>query len=107
MAKYVLAYHGGGGMPETPEETERLMAEWGAWFGSMGDAVVDGGNPFGRAKTISPDGSIADGAGASAGGAAGCAGFGAGTGHVRPDRPGRGTGLPPRRQPQPPPQKHR
>lgn len=59
--KYVLTYHGIGGMPETEEESAAIMAEWTAWFEQLGDSVIDGGNPFGPAKTISPDGSVADG----------------------------------------------
>ena len=60
MTKYVLSYHGGGGMPETEAEMNELMEAWGAWFGSMGEAVVDGGNPFGPAKTITPDLAVSD-----------------------------------------------
>ena len=37
------------------------MAAWGAWFGAMGDAVVDGGNPLGEGATVSADGSTAAG----------------------------------------------
>ncbi len=63
MTKYVFTYHNSDStMPEEPSEVEALMAAWGAWFGEMGDAVVDGGNPFGPAATISPDGSTTDGA---------------------------------------------
>ena len=58
MAKFVLAYHGGGGMPETEEEQAQLMQEWQGWFASLGDAVIDGGNPFSHASTISPDGTV-------------------------------------------------
>ena len=61
MTKYVLTYHGDKGMPETQEEQDQLMAAWGAWFGELGDAVVDGGNPFGPAVAIAPDGSTSDG----------------------------------------------
>ncbi len=60
MANYLLTYHGEGGMPTSAEETEKTMAAWGAWFGTLGDAVVDGGNPTTRAKAISPDGSVMD-----------------------------------------------
>ena len=62
MAKFVLAYSGGeGGMPETEEEMAEVMAAWGAWFEGLGASVIDGGNPFGAAKTVSPDGVISDG----------------------------------------------
>src|SRR3954470_23026801 len=47
MGKYVLAYQGGS-MAETPEEQDKVMAAWGAWFGSLGAAIVDGGAPFGE-----------------------------------------------------------
>ena len=51
MGKYVLAYQGGG-MAESPEEQEKVMAAWGAWFGSLGAAVVDGGAPFGESGKV-------------------------------------------------------
>jgi hypothetical protein len=57
MAKYLLAYRGGG-MPETPEAGAQVMAAWGAWFGQLGAAVADPGNPIGKAKTINADGSV-------------------------------------------------
>ncbi|VAW40412.1 hypothetical protein MNBD_CHLOROFLEXI01-4374 [hydrothermal vent metagenome] len=39
------------------------MQEWGAWMGGMGESLVNGGNPFApEAKSISSDGSVADGA---------------------------------------------
>ena len=61
MANYVLLYRGGG-MPETDAEREQVMAQWGQWYGQMGEAVVDGGNPFGPSATVSPDGAVKDGA---------------------------------------------
>jgi hypothetical protein len=62
MANYVLAYKGGG-MAGTPQEQEQVMAAWGQWFGSLGQALVDGGNPFsGKASAIASDGSVTDGA---------------------------------------------
>ena len=64
MTKYVLAYHGGS-MPESEAEQAAVMAAWGTWFGSLGDAVVDGGNPTGRSKTVVSDGSANDGGGAN------------------------------------------
>ena len=51
MGKYVLAYTGGG-MPESEEEQKRVMDAWTAWFGGLGDAVVDMGNPFGPAAAV-------------------------------------------------------
>ena len=55
MAKYVLAYHGGG-MPETEEEQAKVMEAWGAWIGGLGEAFVDPGNPIGQTKTVTSDG---------------------------------------------------
>jgi hypothetical protein len=60
MTNYVLLYKGGG-MPETEEEQQRVMAAWGAWYGQLGQALVDGGNPFGPSKTIAADGTVSDG----------------------------------------------
>jgi len=60
MATYLFTYHGGSGMA-TGEELERVMAEWGAWFGSLGSAVIDPGNPGGATKVVSADGSVSDG----------------------------------------------
>lgn len=51
MPDYILAYHGGAA-PSSPEEGERVMAEWVAWFEGMGDAVVVMGNPCGQSKTV-------------------------------------------------------
>ena len=64
MPKYVLAYHGGGAA-ETEEEVAKVMAAWGAWMESLGDALVDPGNPTGLAKTIDADGGVTVGGGAN------------------------------------------
>src|SRR5262252_7951584 len=62
MANYLLAYHGGG-MPESEEQRAKVMAAWGQWFGTLGPALVDGGNPVGRTSTIAANGSVSDGGG--------------------------------------------
>ena len=59
MANYLLTYHGGG-MPEGQEATAKVMEAWTAWFGQLGDSLVDGGNPTSRSVAISPDGSVMD-----------------------------------------------
>lgn len=61
MGNYLLAYHGGS-MPESDAEREAAMAAWGAWFGALGGNVVDAGNPLAGSATISPAGSVSDGA---------------------------------------------
>jgi len=63
MPKYVLAYHGGG-MAESEAEQAKVMEAWGAWFGSLGASVVDGGNPTSMAKTVATSG-VTDGGGAN------------------------------------------
>jgi hypothetical protein len=66
MTNFLLAYTGGGDMSQaTPEEQQSAMAAWGAWFGSLGAAVVDGGNPVGASVTLAPDGSSTNGAGSA------------------------------------------
>src|SRR5262245_17714808 len=61
MAKYVLAYRGGS-VPESEADQEKVMAAWMGWFGSLGEAVVDGGNPFAASKTRNGTGQVSDGA---------------------------------------------
>jgi hypothetical protein len=60
MAKYVLAYRGGG-MATTDAEREAAMAAWGGWFGTLGQAVLDAGNPFGASAEVAPGGSVSEG----------------------------------------------
>ncbi len=68
MANFLLLYTGGG-MPQGEAEQAKVMQAWGAWFQKLGDAVVDGGNPFTpEAKTIASNGSVSDGASPSASG---------------------------------------
>ena len=51
MANYLLAYRGGS-TPDSEEEQQAVMAAWTSWFGSLGPAVVDGGNPFSVSATV-------------------------------------------------------
>ena len=66
MAKFVYIYTGGQ-MADTPAAQEEAMQAWGAWFGTLGDAVTDMGNPFAGSATVSSSG-LADGAAAAASG---------------------------------------
>ena len=59
MTKFVLVYTGGG-MPESEEEQAAIMAEWGVWYGALGEAIMDPGNPFVASKNVSSDG-VSDG----------------------------------------------
>ena len=64
MANYLFVYHGGS-MPETQEEGIKAMAEWQAWFESIGQSVVDGGNPVGLSTTVHSDTSITNDGGSN------------------------------------------
>jgi hypothetical protein len=64
MAKFLFVYHGGS-HPETKEAQAKVMAAWGQWFGSMGKAVIDGGNPVGKSSTVRSNGTIAKDGGAN------------------------------------------
>lgn len=67
MAKFVLLYEGGG-MPETEAEQAAAMKAWESWFGGLGGAVKDQGNPFTPVSNrVGADGSITSGAGAASG----------------------------------------
>jgi hypothetical protein len=56
-------------MGETPEEQQKGMEAWMNWFGSLGEAVIDHGNPFAASCTLAADGSVRDN------GAAGLTGY--------------------------------
>ena len=64
MAKYLFVYHGGS-HPKSPADAKKVMDDWGAWFRSLGAAVVDGGNPVGQSSTVKSDGSLVEGGGAN------------------------------------------
>ena len=61
MPNFVLAYRGGS-VPETEADQQAAMEAWMGWFGSLGDAVVDGGAPFGGSMSRTGDGAPAEGA---------------------------------------------
>jgi len=64
MAKYLFVYHGGK-RPESDAEVKAVMDAWGNWFGSMGAAVVDGGNPVGKSTTVHAGGKVANDGGSN------------------------------------------
>lgn len=57
MGKFVFVYKGGA-EPSSEAEGAKVMQAWMGWFGSLGAAVVDGGNPFGASTAVASDGSI-------------------------------------------------
>ena len=64
MAKYLFVYHGGK-RATNPADVKQAMDAWGKWFGSMGTAVIDGGNPVGQSSTVKADGSVVSDGGAN------------------------------------------
>ena len=60
MANFLLVYRGGS-QPESEAAGAEVMNAWMAWFGQLGDSVVDGGNPISMGKTIASNGSVSDG----------------------------------------------
>jgi len=63
MSQFLFVYHGGH-TPESPEEGQKVMAAWQAWFANMGDAVAQPGAPVGMSSTVSASG-VSDGGGAN------------------------------------------
>ncbi len=55
MATFAFIYSGGA-MAQTPEEQQAAMHAWTEWFGALGGAVLQPGNPFGASVTVSGDG---------------------------------------------------
>jgi hypothetical protein len=58
MANFVFLYTGGS-MPKTDSDRKLVTEEWNKWYGKLGHAVVDQGNPFAPvAKSITSDGRV-------------------------------------------------
>ena len=66
MANFLLTFHGGS-MPDSKEEQDQATQAWTSWFGTLGGALVDAGNPISQAKAITPDGSVMDATSAPSG----------------------------------------
>lgn len=62
MSNYLFAYRGGQ-MAASDEERQAVMAAWGAWFGELGAAIVDPGNPFAGSSSVNGGGAVNEGAG--------------------------------------------
>ncbi len=60
MAKFLFTYNGRGG--SSAEDMDASMAAWGAWFGELGEAIVDVGNPVSTSKVLAADGTVTEGA---------------------------------------------
>ena len=60
MSNYVILYSGGK-MPESEMEQKQVLKAWEDWYGKIGKALVDAGNPFSpKAKSIASDGKVRD-----------------------------------------------
>jgi hypothetical protein len=54
MPKFILAFR--GGMPKSPEDGQKMMADWCAWMDDLGPALVDKGAGFGKSRFLAaPD----------------------------------------------------
>jgi hypothetical protein len=64
MANFLLIYTGGVRETQpTPEESAAIIKDWSDWFDSLGENMVDMGNPTTPAsKRIASDGTVTDGA---------------------------------------------
>lgn len=60
MPTFLITYHGGGGMPASPEAQQQMLSAFQAWAASTGDSMVDPGAPLGPSKVVSSD-SVTDG----------------------------------------------
>lgn len=60
MSQFLFVFHGGK-IPDTPEEGQKTMAAWGAWYEMIGAGVVDGGAPVGQSHTVSAAGHMDNG----------------------------------------------
>jgi hypothetical protein len=60
MPQYIITYLGGD-KPSTPEEGKQHFAKYMEWLSSLGDAAVSPANPLKDTKTVSSDGSVANG----------------------------------------------
>ena len=61
MATFLVTYHGGGGMPASPEAQQQMLAAFHAWAASAGDHMLDPGAPLGPTVAVTSDG-VTDGA---------------------------------------------
>ena len=54
MPKFILAFR--GGMPKSPEEGQKMMADWNTWTADLGPALTDKGAGFGKSRFLTAPG---------------------------------------------------
>ena len=59
MPNFMMVYKGAAPDMDsyTPEQIGEIMGAWQAWMGGLGEAMVDGGSPFGPSSSVVDDGS--------------------------------------------------
>ena len=57
MSNYLFAFYGSI-WPGTPKKQQKVMGEWGKWFGQLGDAVVEKGAPTIPGKIVDKSGVV-------------------------------------------------
>lgn len=60
MAKFVYVYTGGQ-PPQTQDELQETVQQWGTWLDGLGASVIDRGNAFAASATVKSGGSAAGG----------------------------------------------
>ncbi len=60
MPKFLFVYHGGKA-PDSPEDGQKQMVAWTAWFADIGAALIDPGAPVGQSRTVIATGVTGDG----------------------------------------------
>jgi len=67
VSTYLFAYHANPdedpNVRPTDAELAQAVAAWRDWYGRLGAALVDGGNPVARSVTVSETGIAVDGGG--------------------------------------------
>lgn len=61
MTKYMVLFVAPVGFQEqmqnaSPEEGKKVMDMWMVWFGKCGSAIIDGGTPLGKGRTVTSAG---------------------------------------------------
>lgn len=64
MPEFILAYHGNGKKPDSPEEATEGMQKWQQWAADLGDNMINPGTPLGMSKTVTVSG-VEDNGGAN------------------------------------------